>query len=555
MATKMALPVLSHLALLSEPGGQHGEVFTRRWVVDLMLDMAGYAADKDLSRVRFVEPASGAGAFVLPALERLAASVRQHGGRLEDAIGSFRSFEIQAKNLPVLRQHMERVLQRGRFSARTIDRFLGDAVVHRDYLLTNHEPGSADVVIGNPPYVRLEDLGETRHRAYKAVAPAMGGRADIFIGFFDVGLEALAPDGVCVFICADRWLRNSYGERLRKKVLDGYAVDTVLTIHDADAFESEVSAYPAITVIRRGAHGRVCLADGDAQFSETQASRLLAWMSNGQKPLVESGVTADWLPTWFTTAESWPDASPGRIRWLEQLEASFPLIEDTGVKVGIGVATGNDSVYVLKGDAIPDIEPERLLPLIVADDIRTGNFSPTGTILVNPWEAGGLVALGDWPRFAEYMRTNEAELRKRHTAKGTDDRWHKTIDRVNFDIIHKPKLLMQDMKAKTEPVFHPGGLYPHHNLYYLVSDAWDLETLGGLMLSAGVEAQVAAYCVKMRGKTLRFQAQYLRRVRVPAFDMIEPKVRETLADAFRARDRAAASAAALEAYGTPEIPA
>ena len=49
-----------------------GEVFTRRWVVELMLDMAEYRGD--VSRLRVVEPSVGGGAFVGPIVERLAAS-------------------------------------------------------------------------------------------------------------------------------------------------------------------------------------------------------------------------------------------------------------------------------------------------------------------------------------------------------------------------------------------------------------------------------------------------------------------------------------------------
>ncbi len=59
------------------------------------------------------------------------------------------------------------------------------------------------------------------------------------------------------------------------------------------------------------------------------------------------------------------------------------------------------------------------------------------------------------------------------------------------------------------------GLYPHHNLYHVVSDTWDPRVLGGLLLSRIAQTFVEAYAVKMRGGTLRFQAQYLRRIRIP----------------------------------------
>ena len=71
------------------------------------------------------------------------------------------------------------------------------------------------------------------------------------------------------------------------------------------------------------------------------------------------------------------------------------------------------------------------------------------------------------------------------------------------------------MKLTSNPVLDRGETYPHHNLYYLTSKVWDLEVLGGLLLSRVAQLFIQAYCVRMRGGTLRFQAQYLRRIRVP----------------------------------------
>lgn len=534
----------------------HGEVFTRRWVVDFMLDTAHYTVDRDLAEVRLVEPAAGSGAFVLPALDRLSDSLMAHGRSLADAAGSFTAYELQDKNSSALESAIEALLTSRGWDANEASKFAAQSVITGDYLLTPHFPGTVDVCIGNPPYIRADDLGAERFALYKSVSPAMVGRADVYIAFFDIAMNTLADEGVCVFICADRWMLNDYGKGLRKKVINGYSIDLALSMHDADAFEEEVSAYPAITVVRRGKQGRAVIANGDADFHEPQAAELTKWMRDPVEPLRTLGVTADTIPSWFETEQSWPVGSPAMLAWLEHIDETLPLVEETGIKFGIGVATGADEVYCVKGDKVPDIEPERLLPLLVADDIRKGGvYTPTGTLLVNPWDENGLVALEDFPKFAAYLEQHP-RLKDRHTAKANPGKWWKTIDRVNYDILDRPKLLFQDMKAETTPVFHEGGSYPHHNLYFAVAteDRWDLHVLGGLMLSKVFEVQVAAYCVKMRGGTLRFQTQYLRRVRVPRPEDIPAEVQEALATAFTRRDRDAATEAALTAYGMTTLP-
>jgi hypothetical protein len=77
--------------------------------------------------------------------------------------------------------------------------------------------------------------------------------------------------------------------------------------------------------------------------------------------------------------------------------------------------------------------------------------------------------------------------------------------------------------------------------------------LGGLLLSDIANLFVGAYCVRMRGGTYRFQAQYLRRIRVPSPESIKASDRRALASAFAARDVDRATAVALRVYGVTQV--
>src|SRR5699024_7970685 len=140
-------------------------------------------------------------------------------------------------------------------------------------------------------------------------------------------------------------------------------------------------------------------------------------------------------------------------------------------------------------------------------------------------------------------------LKERFVARRAPESWYRTIDKVQPGLADRPKLLIQDMKTTIHPVLDPGGHYPHHNLYYVVSDQWDMEVLGGLLLSRIAQAFIEAYCVRMRGGTLRFQAQYLKKICVPCPQSIRDEDQERLKSAFRARDVEAATRAAADVYG------
>jgi hypothetical protein len=174
---------------------------------------------------------------------------------------------------------------------------------------------------------------------------------------------------------------------------------------------------------------------------------------------------------------------------------------------------------------------------------------------VNPWEPNGsLVDLGSYPQLRRYFEENDAVLKGRHVGKKSSSRWYKTIDKVNHALTARPKLLIPDIKSVAHPVYDEGHYYPHHNLYHVTSEAWDLKVLGGLLLSAIGQFFIECYAVRMSGGYLRFQAQYLRRIRVPQPEEINANQAEELRQAFEKRDLKAATAAALSVYGIGRIP-
>lgn len=529
---------------------EHGEVFTRRWVVDLILDLAGYTADRDLSATVAVEPACGGGAFLAAMAARISASCRKYDRPLLAAKPALRAFDLLAPNVAISQRVVQDVLVDEGWPLAEAREVATAWVRQADYLLDTSADERVDFVVGNPPYVRLEDVPAERMLAYRAACPTMTGRSDLYVGFYERGLRSLKPGGVLAFICADRWMRNQYGRHLRALIADDFSMDVTVAMHDVDAFEEQVAAYPAITVLRRGTQGQAVVADTRRAFGSRDAPDLLEWIADAEAVAqANDRYEVARLPHWFDGEDSWPSGSPSRLALVEALNDKFPPLEDaaTGTRVGIGVATGADSVFITK-DA--DVEPRRLLPLAMVRDTTSGSLSWSGHYLVDPWGADGqLVDLDALPRLRAYYERHATSLKKRHVAGRRPAQWYRTIDKVDHSLVNRPKLLFPDMKTTIHPVLDEGGFYPHHNLYFIVSDAWDLRVLGGLLLSRVAQAFVEAYAVRMRGGTLRFQAQYLRRIRIPRPESISAQDRAALVTAFRKRDARTATEVALRVYG------
>ncbi len=205
-------PVLCQPSL---PIELRGAVYTKGWVVQLLLDLAGYHADLNLVDAVAVEPSAGEGAFLLPMIERLLGSCERFGRNISDCADSLVAFELDEASAERTRTLAAALLVKRGVCPVTAESLSREWVRVADYLLDSIAI-KADYVIGNPPYVRLEEIPENTAALYRDSYPTMRGRADLYIAFFEAALHQLNDRAVCAFICADRWMRNRYGAELRK---------------------------------------------------------------------------------------------------------------------------------------------------------------------------------------------------------------------------------------------------------------------------------------------------------------------------------------------------
>lgn len=499
-----------------------GAIFTKPEVVHFILDLVGYRSKENLQSLTMLEPSFGHGSFLLPIVDRLLDSWKEHGSddpsELNDCL---RAVELHAESFRVTKQALIAKLSEAGFSAQHAARLAQRWLVQGDFLL---EPLTQqfDFVVGNPPYLRIERIPPPLMREYRLRYATMFDRADIYIPFIERSLDLLTEGGRLGFICADRWTKNRYGGPLREKVAGKFHLESFIDMSNTQAFESEVIAYPAITIIRRGDSGVTSIAS-DPPIESASLSSLANSLGNQAsanddgKIIRIDGLTQGKAP-WIVTG---CDSS----RLLREIEAEFPLLENVGCKVGIGVATGADKVFIALFETL-DVEDDRKLPLATTKDIAGGEVSWHGLGVVNPFaESGKLVDLEKYPRLAAYFAKHRDQLTCRHVAKKSPMNWYRTIDRIHPALTTTPKLLIPDIKGGANIVAEKGELYPHHNLYYVTAGDWDIESLRAVLLSGIAHLFVSSYSTKMRGGYLRFQAQNLRRICLPPWASVESTVK------------------------------
>lgn len=543
-------PVMAATEALATEGGleARGAIFTRSEVVDFILDLAGYTEDQPLHEKRLLEPSFGGGDFLLPIIQRLLSAwraARPIGTAVDDLGDAIRAVELHHDTFRSTYAAVVALLKREGLSANAATALAGRWLSQGDFLLAPLE-GQFDFVVGNPPYVRPELIPAPLLAEYRSRYQTMYDRADIYIPFIERSLTALSAGGNLGFICADRWMKNRYGGPLRSLVAERFHLKVYVDMVDTPAFHSDVIAYPAITIISREGGGATRIAHRPSIDRATLTT--LAGLLSAPTLPKDAGPVRE-LARVTNGAEPWLLESSDQMALIRRLEGAFPLLEEAGCKVGIGVATGADKAFIGDFESL-NVEPDRKLPLVTTKDIMTGEVQWRGQGVINPFaESGGLVDLGEYPRLRRYLEARRDVIASRHCAKKAPANWYRTIDRITPALAARPKLLIPDIKGESHIVFEGGELYPSHNLYYVTSDDWDLRALQAVLLSAVSRLFVATYSTKMRGGFLRFQAQYLRRIRIPRWADVPEPLRRELAEAAIKRDVQACNRAVFRLYG------
>jgi len=469
-------------------GGRHGDVYTSPVVVGFMLDSVNYIASRNLSSVHILEPSCGEGEFLVEIAHRLLMSAaRYHFDASEAFNRNIRAYDIDGEKVDRCRR---RIAELGILLSE-------ECIQEADFLKAETE--KTDIVVGNPPYIRYENIPREMVAFCRYTFSTFHYRCDLYVPFFEKTLASLRPGGLHCFVCSNRWLKNEYGRKLRQLITRKYALKTIVNLEQADAFQEDVLAYPAITVISADK------TDGSFEYAECKR--------------------VDGLGNLFYCGRRMPEGEDWSSAFIADFDnPDFLTIEQQGFKIGIGAATGADAIFV-SSDLPQKVEAELIMPGINARDLRGNRFQWRGEYLLNPYNAdGSLVDLTAYPRASAYLESHRERLSARHVARKSPSRWYKTIDRISPGLLTQPKILLPDISGNTFVFVDEGKFYPLHNIYYITghSDV-QLRLLATFLMSDFIREQLAAVTNTMNGGFPRWQSQHLRKLRLPDLNTLPEK--------------------------------
>lgn len=482
-------------------GVPHGDVFTSPEVVRFMLDLTGYTSDRNLSEFKILEPCFGCGDFLTEIQKRILESSVKYGFNALDAFrNNVFGCEIDRHKYDVCVSSLKK----------SMPDYLPINLRKEDFLFSRWDT-KFDFIVGNPPYIRYENIPEDKRDLYRLEFSTFHYRCDMYVLFYEHSLDNLSAKGRHCFVCSNRWLKNEYGKKLRAMISSSYSLDYVINVEPLNVFQESVLAYPAITLISNEKiyHGtKMCVV------GRTEELKL---------PL-------------NVTPKNIPDGYDWDNLFLNDDVSELTPIEEQGFIIGIGVATGADKVFIssnLKGN----IEDALLLPIVNAKDLTGDRFVWKGAYLLNPYGADGkLIDIDRYPKAKQYLKKFRGELERRHIV-GKGRQWYSLIDKVKPTLKSSPKVLLPDISGNSVIFVDEGSFYPSHNIYYVTGNSKEeLYLLAAILMSDFARNQVKCISNKMNGGFPRWQSQTIRKIRLPRVSSIPNEIRRRLLDAYRKYD-------------------
>jgi len=445
-----------------------GAVPTPDWIVNLMLDRIGYV--NNLDKKSIIDPACGYGNFSVVILDRLLNYLENHNFSDAEKVKAIErnifGIDIDGNVLKKCNENLNKVLAK-----HNIKQKVNFNLYKRDALDVDKNKKMLekfDFVIGNPPYIRIQNLDESERKYIQDnYSFCKSGSTDIYIAFFQIGISLLSNKGRLCFIAPNTYFYTNTGKELRKYLRENKLIKEIINFDYKQVFDG-ITAYTSITALEK---------------NNTKNS-FDYYLYNNKLQYVDS------IPFSKLNDDKWIlDKNEIIDRILE--------IEKRGKKLGeiaeihVGITTLADDLYIfenpsfkgsvatikLKNGTEYKIEKSILKPIIKASTLKSSN-DEQNRFIIFPYKLVN----------GKHVALSEKELKQKHPLT------------YKYFLAVKKRLLMRDKGRKISPWYAFGrsqGLNTSFGKKILVSPIGNKPKF--ILWKKPEYTFYAGYCIKYNG--------------------------------------------------------
>jgi len=327
--------------------------------------------------------------------------------------------------------------------------------------------GGFDVVIGNPPYVRMQMIDKNQTEYFKQrYKSAVYGNYDLYILFIECSLAFLSKDGLYGMILPHKFFQAEYGEGIRKIIAEGKNIVQINNFTTNQVFEN-ATTYTCLLFLSKNTNDTF-------NYQEVKMGSCIqdALISPIFDTVLSSRLSAKW--NFYGSAQE---------AIFEKINQNTVTLERVSRKIFKGSSTGNDEVYLMQlvsyhkkhsivySKALNEnikIETALLKPFIYGQDVRKFYIANTDIYVIFPYEIidGKAILINvktlksDYPLGFAYFEQIRKILVKRKLEFNSGDFYKYSAGRSLSEYGQK-KILIPDMLVESRIGIDLSGEYYH----------------------------------------------------------------------------------------------
>ncbi|MGJ0352176.1 N-6 DNA methylase [Aliarcobacter cryaerophilus] len=432
-----------------------------------------------LLNLKILDPACGSGAFLNQALEYLISEHKNLQNDLALMGDLFASYMVEEEILEhnlygvdINEDAVEiaklslwlRTAKRGRPLTK-----LADKIVCANSLLEMpFSENSFDVVIGNPPYVRVQGLKsnyENEAKLYEEKFVSATGNYDLYVLFMEQSFKMLNQKGKLSYILPHKFLISDFGNGIRGFLSENKAVESLLHFGSEMVFE-DASTYTCIINL---SHNNEKL-----HFKSISPNDIF-------NPFEYDSISYENL-----NSDKWNLSSNDITKVLEKINLQPLRVKDVFAKIFQGIATSGDDVYLLLEtkdglyskalDKIVEVEKGLLKPMLKGEDISRYKNLQNRYFVIFPYilEDGKAKPMSEeyiqenFSNGYKYLKENEEFLRGREKGKMDKEGWFLYIYPKSLSEFEQVKIITPEISLGANMSFDDGKFYHNTKVYSFI---------------------------------------------------------------------------------------
>ncbi|MFT2787430.1 class I SAM-dependent DNA methyltransferase [Helicobacter pylori] len=395
-----------------------------------------------------------------------------------------------------------------------------------------------DCIIGNPPYIRQEQIREIKPLLQKQYPNFYNSTADIYTYFFALSYHLLKEKGFNAFITSNKYARAKYGAQLRELLLKKTTIVSYMELNALKVFESATVDTSIMNFIKQ-----TPLKESDFKYYEPTPDDKSNLKSARSLPMKQNALST----------ESFIFADTTLLDLRGKMESAGTPLKDWDIQINYGIKTGANEAFIIpteKRDAILNAcktQEERkrtevlIKPILRGKDIKRYSYEWAGEWVINTHNGytSNLkfkippIDIEKYPTLKSHLDSHWDTIATRSDQGDTPYHLRNCAYLEDFE---KEKIVYPETSQGAYFIYENSGIFLEKTAFMIVSDAYNLKLLTALLNSKLITFYFKNFCGGcILGKSgYQYNKHALEKIPIPKITPQNQKLADKITDCAKA---------------------